>query len=669
MWTWVQYYYSGNWYSTIDQIDLSDDSVNPLTLPINWYDIHPNGPILSTGTTLVFQYQETNTAKNQDSNGFGEISKTGGVTEPLILYGDESDLDVAAPHILSPAFDSDGTNVYMMSPDRLHKINHSEPELWERYGGVPLSTEGNLCDCHPLNLPLGDLTKSFTDLTVPGRGPGLAVTRSYDSAQVTKSGAFGYGWRAGYSMSLRSGIGPAASLAAQQSPVIIVKEEAGSELFFRRQSDGSYTVAPNVMATLAYSAVEGTWTFTRRRVATYVFDDTGQLQSISDLSGNTTTVNHLSSGDLSTVAADGRSLTFSYDSNHRITGIADTSGRSVGYAYDTAGNLRTVTDIRAKVWTYGYDTNHRLTSITDPIGHSSTATYDGTSWRVASQTDADNHTTTFHYATDPADLNADVTITSAAGRTTRQQYTSANLTTVTRPASGGSGASVTHYSYDSATRLLTEMTDPNGQHWHYTVDSAGDRLSATDPLGHGTSATYNSLNEPLTVTDANGVTTTNVYDSIGKLLSSSTPTGVGSAVRAITYHHDSPSHPGDVTSVTDPRGKTTSYTYDTYGQLTAQTDPLGNKTTYSYSCSPAGPGCRSNIGLIYATVNPKGNVTGATPADFTTSYQYDDAGNATQVTDPMGHVSAAGYDDDGRRVATADPNSHASTYTFDPAGG
>ncbi len=138
-------------------------------------------------------------------------------------------------------------------------------------------------------------------------------------------------------------------------------------------------------------------------------------------------------------------------------------------------------------------------------------------------------------------------------------------------------------------RARATVTDPLGNVTSYTYDPAGDTLTVTDGLMHTTTTTFDSLNDALTVTDPAGVVTTNTYDTYGDLLTTSTPllsgTGTVLATRTTTYTYGSGTYPGDITSVTDPLGHTTSYTYDSYGDKTAVTDPptpensAGNETT------------------------------------------------------------------------------------------
>ena len=60
--------------------------------------------------------------------------------------------------------------------------------------------------CHktkgPVNCATGNFWHTFTDLTVPGRGPALDFNRTYNSQDAGTDGPFGPGWTSSYTMSL-----------------------------------------------------------------------------------------------------------------------------------------------------------------------------------------------------------------------------------------------------------------------------------------------------------------------------------------------------------------------------------------------------------------------------------------------------------------------------------
>lgn len=176
-------------------------------------------------------------------------------------------------------------------------------------------------------------------------------------------------------------------------------------------------------------------------------------------------------------------------------------------------------------------------------------------------------------------------------------------------------------------------------------------------------STYDSLDDLGTTTDAKGVETVYTYDSEGNLtqeqraLDSDQPSGT-TTNQTWTYNHADTAHPGDVTSVVDPLGHTTTYTYDSAGNVASKTDAAGDKTTDpSYNA----------LGQPLSTVSPRGNVKGATASQFTTTYTYDAAGNRLTVTGPLGHKTTSTYDADGNLQTVTDARSpgNVTTYVYD----
>lgn len=57
-------------------------------------------------------------------------------------------------------------------------------------------------DNEPVDCASGDLYRTFTDISVPGYGPALDLTRTYNSLEASTEGIFGYGWSSSYDMHL-----------------------------------------------------------------------------------------------------------------------------------------------------------------------------------------------------------------------------------------------------------------------------------------------------------------------------------------------------------------------------------------------------------------------------------------------------------------------------------
>ena len=96
----------------------------------------------------------------------------------------------------------------------------------------------------PVNCATGNLTETQTDLAVGGRGPGLHMTRTYNSQlAVTQSepGPFGYGWTGPYSAHL---------VVNEETETATAYQDDGSTVMFNLTGSKTYVGAsPLVQAT------------------------------------------------------------------------------------------------------------------------------------------------------------------------------------------------------------------------------------------------------------------------------------------------------------------------------------------------------------------------------------------------------------------------------------
>jgi RHS repeat-associated protein len=70
-------------------------------------------------------------------------------------------------------------------------------------------------------------------------------------------------------------------------------------------------------------------------------------------------------------------------------------------------------------------------------------------------------------------------------------------------------------------------------------------------------------------------------------------------------------------------------------------------------------------GRMVSMVDARGNVAGASPADFTTSFLYDEVGNQVQVTDPLGLVTKQVFDRVGNVTTSTNAKNLSTTFLFD----
>lgn len=505
------------------------------------------------------------------------------------------------------------------------------------------------CEGDPVNTASGDYNETTTDLAIPGRGPGLDLTRTYSSlaARAGMSSALGRGWSFSYGMSLV--IDPESGDAA-------ITNTNGSISRFSKGPEG-FIAPPEILATLVENE-DGSFTYTVKKQKIYRFATDGKLIGISDLNGNETTLSYDESGTLAS-AEDGigRTLSFEWDeATGNLSKVTDASERSVGYEYDPEGNLEKVTDVRGGESAYTYNADGLMLTHTDPRENTIvTNTYDGAG-RVLTQTDGLGRTTTFTYSgTVPF---TSTVVEDPRGFTTKYEYVHGALAERIE-AANSSDKAIWVFERDPATLGITAVTDPTGRTRHATYDARGNQTSTEDENGHTTESVYDGQNDLVEFTDADGVTTKYTYDEQGNMLTSSTPL-VGSEppkVATVTYAHGDEAHPEDVTAITDPRGKTTNFTYDAAGNLKSSEDAMVDLTTYTYD----------PLGRRLSETRPNGNVEGAEPTAHTTTFTYDEAGNRLSSTDPLGHERKWTFDADGNVLTTTDANSHTTTYAYDAA--
>jgi len=98
---------------------------------------------------------------------------------------------------------------------------------------------------------IGNLLKSYTDLTLPGRGLELGFVRSYNSLDP-KVGPFGVGWTHSYDICV---------VDDDDDPTTVSRTtRSGTRFFYQRNADGLYTPPPHThdQFTSNYVTIEDT---------------------------------------------------------------------------------------------------------------------------------------------------------------------------------------------------------------------------------------------------------------------------------------------------------------------------------------------------------------------------------------------------------------------------
>jgi RHS repeat-associated protein len=378
-----------------------------------------------------------------------------------------------------------------------------------------------------------------------------------------------------------------------------------------------------------------------QRVATYTYDDTGQLL--------TQTIKGMAlpqGGDPNDAQYQDATTTRTYDQYGNVSTAADPMDHTTQFtAYNAMGDVRTKVDARGKTWTYTYNNRGQLASQTDPLSHTVKYGYDKIGNRVT-VVDALNHLKTSAF-----DFNN-------------------RLTSVTDPTEeNGTPGGVSTRSYFNDGRLK-QACDQENACTIYAYDSYGRLVSTTDGSGNAVSLLYGENG-----TDQAGLVESTQYPTYSMTYRHDVRGRRIETVRNLPGLNGQPSQnqtttlaydgKGQLVSTTDALGRSTLMRYDALGRETQTTDALNGVTAYTYGNS------RSPLTIIDAkkqiyrfSYDLSGyKVSESTPMGETTHFSYDDNGNLIAQTSATGDRDIIEYDDVGRRIGEKLYSSSDSTAT------
>jgi len=324
--------------------------------------------------------------------------------------------------------------------------------------------------------------------------------------------------------------------------------------------------------------------------------------------------------------------------------ITDISGRDVRFFYTDKGLLGELVDgngsAQPKTFKFRYDMtqgnkNVKLVRVTDPRGGATNLAY------YSNPED------------DPKYKWSTKTVTDRRGFATNFAYSDPDGT--------------------EGQHIVTTVTDAETNASTFETDQRGRPISSTNALDQDTTLTWDDDNNVTELVENNGSLTTWDYDpKTGYPLLVKDPVandnswggtqlryqvGLDGHIADLIEKQSSEGRlwtfaytgEGDLASVTDPMGPTTSdpddykttYSYDEWGQLDTATDANGNATEYG-SYAPSG--------------SPQ-TITDALDKD--TTFVYDVRGQVTQVTDALGKVTTQAYDTYGRPLQGSVPKRQA----------
>jgi YD repeat-containing protein len=281
----------------------------------------------------------------------------------------------------------------------------------------------------------------------------------------------------------------------------------------------TFTSTPGDFGTLVRNA-DGSFTYTAKDQTKEFFSAAGLLTRAVDTHGIALTYSYDGQSRLTGVAApDGGLTTLAYDSTSGLLNtVSEPGGRTVTVLHDAAGNLTGVIDVDGSTRALAYDSGHRLTHDTwSPL--SATAGYDATTGRLSS---IDRGLGSVWHLTPEAVQGLQ-----------------------TSPAASGS-------------RDVGVLTDPRGFASTYTLDHLGYQTKLQTPDGAVQAWERDGQEQVIVAVDGLGRPTVYTYQY-----------GTGK---------------GDLVEVDTPDGGVQTYAYEpTFHHLTSATNALGRRSAYTYA--------------------------------------------------------------------------------------
>lgn len=606
------------------------------------------------------------------------------------------------------------------------------------------------------NLHAGNAVWSYNAFTNPSRGLATFVRLSYNSKDTSDSVA-GFGWSLQASSIMRLGT-PLDPHPNTQGRTVSLTDGDGTTHTFTLDdkgtpstSDDEYLHPAGVHLFLQRlvdckpkDEISRAWVMTRPDRTQFFFDCAGYLSSVVDNNGNqldfvyearrsnnqptkflryltdptgrrTLTIDYYAKGgtydyidDVTWTRKSATNLTNPQIIDH-VKQITDVSGRTLTLTYTDKGLLGELIDGagsgQQKKFQFAYDMtqgnkNVKLIKITDPRGNATNLAYysppaddptfnwstktvtdrlggvlryayadpDGTAGQTIQTvvTDAENHASTYLMDGKGRPIQA----TNAKNQTTKMGWDADN--NVIRLEEANTTA-VTTWTYDQKTGYPTEVRDAeaNRNGWPGTVltyqtglnGHIADLIAKRSPEGRLWTFGYTAEGDLASVTDPVGnttsatgdYTTSYTYDTWGQLLTARDANGHTTGYSDF----DASGYPK---KITDPLTRATTFTYDVRGNVTEVVDARGKKTTQTYD----------TFGRPLENTVPRDQAANdliTTPAPL-----YDANDNVTKATAPNGAATEAVYDAADQIIHALAPRDNPTdperrwSFTYDKAG-
>ncbi|MEA2435261.1 MAG: hypothetical protein QOG54_2718 [Actinomycetota bacterium] len=504
-----------------------------------------------------------------------------------------------------------------------------------------------------VNAATGNLVLNWQPMSSPGRGLSTAVSLNYNSSQDGSTSPAGNNFSLSISSIVELGmhldVHPqnADTIQGRSNRYIDLIDADGTAHRFEGHlaTDASvyFTEPPGVHLYLRrFSDTNPAryWAATRPDRVTFFFDQDGYPTGAEDANGN-----KLDFG-LQTIQPSNSDPGQQKPTKH-IVSVTDAAGTGGSPAPNRTYNI------------VYYDEN--------------TAPHALVRGRVASIADHSGHKLLFSYYND-GNLRR---LTEKGGKTATGSTLADRNITFTYTDSDGSGPAIT----GAAQRANPDPATPNQSSRVYSVIDPRGNETTFDYYGPTTGQLRWKLES---ITDRAGSTTSFSYD-----LNDAETTVDAPLSRTTVYHHQDD---GSIDSLVDPLGRTTSLTwssdrqptlveypnntttsfdYNANGYVTDVTDEVGNHTVLEYENIAADTADSSihwgagrsipHLSQLSAKTSPNGVAT-STSGDYKWDFDYDSAGNLTDVFDPEDGHTIYAYNADGTVSTATDPRGFPTLF-------
>ena len=504
-------------------------------------------------------------------------------------------------HLASPNSDPDGPFPHYDNSAAAEESNgNSSTHGQNNEGSDNRRTNAHTTE-DPIDVISGSLLAEYVDLSLEDVLEPFEIKRYYESIYNNRGGMIGDKWRFEFET----------SLTRQDDFITIQMPDLHMEKFHKeenrwnnlRREDESY---------LLIETVDGYLLKSRGSIMSYLYDTQGKLVSRTDEHGNTTQMTYEDGKMVKIEVTSGQWASFWYE-NGRVRQIEDNTGRTVRYEYQ--GNyISAVTLPTGGTMYYEYTSEGYITKITDLNGKCYARNFYDRKGRVIRQ-----------------ELTG--------GEEYVAFYDEANRQNTFLTTSDGNNII---YTYGNE-RLATKIQYNDGTYEEKKYDAGRHVIYERDRLGRVISRKYYESGLLAEEILPNGLITEYEYDENDRLVKTSDNIG-----RENSNEYDTQ---GNLICnrirINDKEYEETRYTYDARGRILSMTDARGNTEYYHYD-------------TLFSSETEYVTMTGDR-----IRYEYDAGGRLMTLEDAFGQTTY-GYDNYGHKVLTRDPDGNITRIYYDP---